>query len=133
MSSFTDPHPLAYESTDDFQGGRRVYRLQRLLAYDVGEKGSSLRLTVPAGTLTDLASIPRAFAWLFAPDGPYAAAAVVHDRLYREGLVSRRMADLILFEAMGVLGIPLWQRLAIYAAVRIGGWAAFRAPRPPPA
>lgn len=131
MSSFTEPNPLAYESTDAFEGRRRVYRLQRDLVYYVGEKCSSLIVTVPAGYLTDLASIPRTFAWLFSPDGPYAAAAVPHDRLYREGLVSRKMADLILYEAMGVLGIPLWQRLLIYWAVRIGGWSAYRPARPP--
>ncbi len=124
MSSFTEP--LRFEATDEFNGTRRLYRTQRDLVYYVGEKCSSLALTVPAGFVTDLASIPRAFAWLFTPDGPYVSAACVHDFLYREGMVSRQMADLVLYEGMRVLGIPLWQCLAIYNAVRAGGWKSYR-------
>lgn len=96
------------------------------MTYYVGELGSSLSMTVEAGYLTDLASVPVVFRGLFAPDGPWAQAAVVHDYLYREGLVSRKMSDLILFEAMGVLEVPLWQRWAIYLAVRVGGGRAYR-------
>ena len=61
---------------------------------------------------------------------------MVHDLLYQECLVSRAIADRILYEAMGVIdasrrgdgkpGIPLWQRLAIYYGVRAGGWVAYR-------
>lgn len=83
-------------------------------------------ITVPAGFVTDLASIPQ-FAWSlgFAPDGPWAKAAVIHDYLYstkgQGGVYTRAQADSILDEAMADLGVPGWRRAIIWAAVRVGG------------
>ena len=132
MSSFTGPHPLvSYESTDRFQGGRRFYRLTRDLTYDVGKEGSSLSVTVPKGFETDLCSIPALGRVIFSPDGPEATAGALHDFLYREGLVSRFMADWIFREALKVLGIPTWRRAIIFCAVRIGGRRAYCRPKPP--
>jgi Protein of unknown function (DUF1353) len=118
VSSFTAP--LRFEATDDFRRGRRLYRTQRDLIYFVGDEGSPLVVTVPAGFATDLASVPAFGRFWFLPDGPWAPAAVVHDWLLAEGLVSRRMADLIFYEATGVLGVPLARRLVLYVAVRLG-------------
>jgi hypothetical protein len=57
---------------------------------------------------------------------------VLHDWLYKEaptwapgGPTTRAAADALLFEAMGVLGVTGWQRWAIYAGVRAGGWVAW--------
>ena len=49
---------------------------------------------VPAGFITDFASIPRLF-WTVVghPAGKYAQAAVLHDYLYRTNSVSRAKAD----------------------------------------
>lgn len=119
MSSFTEP--LRFENTDLFQSGRRIYRTTRPLTYYVGKLGSSESYTVPAGYLTDLASIPALFRGFFAPDGPYAAAAVLHDWLYESRAVKKSKADRIFFEAMGVLDIPMWRRVVMYAAVAVFG------------
>jgi hypothetical protein len=84
--------------------------------------GKINKITVPAGFKTDLASIPRIFWRVLPPVGKYDAAAVVHDYLYQNNGVTRLTADDVLNEAMGVLGVPAWQRTIIYAGVRVGGW-----------
>jgi hypothetical protein len=40
-------------------------------------------------------------------------------------LVPRSVADHVLLEAMGVIGLPAWRRLPIYWGVRVGGWYAW--------
>jgi hypothetical protein len=83
-------------------------------------------ITVPAGFKTDLASIPRVLWNVLPPVGSYDAAAVVHDYLYQHNGVTRRQADDILHEAMGVLGVSSAVREAIYLGVRLGGWVTWR-------
>lgn len=113
------------------RGGRCQWIVRGALRYEVGCEGSGRYVLVPDGALTDLASIPRAFWTLLPPDGPWLKAAVVHDHLYRQRGVTdqrawtRREADEILREAMGVLGVPAWKRGVIFAAVRIGGAAGW--------
>jgi hypothetical protein len=140
VSRFTDH--LGLVLLEDSKGpvtrdGRSLWAVQTPLTYDVGAEGSSESITVPAGFVTDLASIP-AFAWSlgFPADGPWAKAAVVHDFLYatagtcvwhgkcgrtRVAPYTRAEADGILREAMGVLGVPAWRRFVIWSAVRVGG------------
>lgn len=142
MSRFTDALDLQLVEQPNGDpkltaNGRCQWRVMEPLIYDVGAEGSGETITVPAGALTDLASIPR-FAWSlgFPPDGAWAKAAVVHDFLYktrgacRLGTAcwrtrikpySRAEADEVLREAMAVLGVPSWQRFVIWLAVRLGG------------
>jgi len=94
------------------------------LVYEVGAEGSGGVVVVPAGTVTDLASIPWPVRAFLPPDGPWAKAAVLHDHLYAtkgEGRFGRKQADGVLREAMEVLGVPAWKRAIIYNAVRLGG------------
>ena len=97
--------------------------------YAVGELGGNDSITVPAGFITDFASVPRLFWRLFPPWGKYGKAAVLHDYLYHKQRRSRREADAIFLEAMGVLGVPWLSREMMYAAVRAFGWAAWRSNR----
>ncbi len=61
----------------------------------------SVTVVVPAGFLTDWASIPRVLRTIFEPRDPrWSAAAAVHDRCYEQGKVSRMVADCLLYEAM---------------------------------
>lgn len=135
MSSFTAA--LVFRSTDNWRGSSRLYVTVDPFRYWVGAEGSSLWVDVPAECETDLASIPRWLRWLFSPDGPWAQAAVLHDFLYRENLVSRWMCDRIFYEAMRVIDdsarkhgnkprVHFWQRQAIYWGVRMGGWRPYR-------
>lgn len=80
-------------------------------------------LSVPAGFVTDLATIPRIF-WSFdSPfDGKYMSSAILHDYLYACSLThDRREADKILYTAMREEGSSKWTANKFYFAVRIGG------------
>jgi len=76
---------------------------------------------VPAGFVTDYASVPRAplTYWLFGGVGD--EAAVVHDFLYEKGLVPRDVADEVYAEALAACGVPAWRRGPMWAAVRLFG------------
>jgi hypothetical protein len=123
MSSFTTP--LQVEILDDMRGDRVQARLLVPFSYDVGDLGSGETICVPAGFVTDFASIPRAFWRLEPPLGRSGKAAVVHDYLYStrglDGRYDRTRCDEIFREAMAVLGVPMIKRNLMWAAVRVGG------------
>lgn len=79
---------------------------------------------VPAGRITDFASIPRLF-WreLYPADPHIAKAAVWHDELYKNPKipVTREHADMALRAGMEALGSPLWERSTCYALIRLFG------------
>jgi len=129
------------------KGGRSLWGLQRPLTYRPSD--ADFDITVPAGFVTDLASIPR-WAWtLLPPDGPWVKAAIIHDFLYatggtgvwkghasgatRPGPYSRKESDWILRDAMENRGVGVIRRTIIWVAVRIGGWWGWtRMERPTP-
>ena len=83
---------------------------------------------VPAGFVTDGASIPRplwrAVGHPFKTD--YIEAAVIHDHLYAQQVVARARADRLFLEAMEASGCSKVKRWALYLGVRIGGWLPWR-------
>ena len=82
---------------------------------------------IPAGFITDFASIPRGLWNLFPPTGGYGKAAVVHDFLYRTvGPWTRRNADDVFREAMEYLGVGWWTRNTLYRGVRLFGGHSWR-------
>ena len=77
--------------------------------------------TVPAGFITDLASIPPIlFPW-FRPDGEYAQAAILHDYLYWMQDMTREEADDIFRIAMRDLEVAPETVNRIFLAVRSFG------------
>lgn len=119
MSKFTNV--LAVSPYPD---GKTWY-LRSEFGYDRGAKGSGNTIMVPIGFCTDFASIPRPF-WAILPKwGKYGNAAVIHDFLYFIQDLSRKEADGVLREAMGVLNVVAWQRCSIYHAVRWFGFIAW--------
>lgn len=69
-------------------------------------------VTVPAGFITDLASIPWPYNKVFKPDGKWSRAAVVHDYLCKlargdEPPLNRKQADKVFYEAMRADGVSL--------------------------
>ena len=86
-----------------------------------------VKVKVPAGFITDGASIPR-FAWslIGSPwSGRYARAAIIHDYLYFTKTVSRKEADRIFLQAMQILKVNWFKRRAMWLAVRLfagAGW-----------
>lgn len=83
-------------------------------------------IVIPAGFRTDLASIPRAFHWLIPVNGRHRAAAILHDYLFVVQTLTRAETDALFLEAMTDSGVSWAQRSAMYAAVRAGGWPAWR-------
>jgi hypothetical protein len=84
-------------------------------------------IAVPAGFVTDFASVPRAFWELLPPTGRYGKAAVVHDRLYhRPSLATKAEADAVFLEAMTVLGVNVVTRQIMYRAVSWFGGSSYQ-------
>ena len=111
MSRFTEPLVLIPHTQ-----GR--YRTGRPFSFEIGLLGSGLVVTVPAGQVTDLASVPRWLWWLFAPYDPqYAAAAVLHDYLRSWKGFDPFTAHSIFLDALLILGVERWKALAMFAAV----------------
>ncbi len=84
-------------------------------------------VTVPRGFVTDGATVPRAFWWLFPPAGRYFLAAAVHDYLleyegnWREA--NRKFKDALLEQ-----GVSRWVTYTMFSAVQVyqGGKALIK-------
>ena len=131
MSSFTEfsaPRLVQYDHEASDELGADHWRVTQPFRFYLGGKDTDRWVYVPAGYLTDGASVPRALWSLIPPWGRYGQAAVVHD-IVCEYLsitvdgepvrVTREQCDQILLEAMTVLGVPAFQRQAIYQAVSL--------------
>jgi hypothetical protein len=102
--------------------------------------GELREITVPAGMLTDLASVPRVARWLVDRVGPHLEAAIVHDFLYiawqdvvggREPLEDdRRFADELMRVAMEAANVGGTSRRIIHGAVRSFGGPAYETRNP---
>lgn len=86
---------------------------------DVPLSGDEIHtIKIPAGYMTNGADIPRVFWSIFPPNSPeYLSAVVVHDWLC--DLEKYKLADEILKEMMGVLGVAKWKVYAFYFACRL--------------
>lgn len=78
---------------------------------------------IPAGFVTDLASVPRipVFYAIVANKGK--KAAVIHDWLYQEKILSRKQADKAFYDALEAQGVDWVTKNIMYSGVRIGGQA----------
>ena len=85
-------------------------------------------IIVPAGFITDLASVPR-FLWpLIPPYGRHTGAAIFHDWFYRSPGISitRKKADKIMLHIMKEDGCSFLKRWTIYIGLRLFGGPFFR-------
>ena len=76
-------------------------------------------IRVPKGTITDFASVPWGLRWLVPQMGRYNPATVLHDHLCQRKKCSRFIADAIFRDAMAILKVPVWRRVAMFYAVRL--------------
>jgi hypothetical protein len=114
MRLMVDPGGMPLQNRD----GRQLYRLLSEFRYRSDVAGL---IVVPAGYVTDLASIPQVMLSLF---GEIAQEpAVPHDFAYSTGCVPRAVADAMLREACLLTGVPTWKAELIYLGVRVGGGA----------
>jgi hypothetical protein len=95
------------------------------VVYKVDDK-PWLEFTVPAGFVTDFASVPWFIWWLIPMQGDYNRAAVLHDFLYTKKTCSRFLADALFRDVMREIGVPLWKRVVMYYGVRMFGWINWR-------
>ena len=98
-------------------------------------------IEIPAGLITDFASVPRIFWSVFPPYDPYyGAPAVLHDFGYStQGTfelpgfkLPRSEVDQLFLEAMTLQDTERWRRNLMYAAVRLFGastWSARHEPK----
>jgi hypothetical protein len=129
MSSFTDDltvtkvrqKPQTLLDSLLFWKVKPKWVVARSFRYYVGAEGSDDYIDVEPGDTTDFASIPRIFWPILPPDGEYTQAAVLHDKLCRAKLRTKKERDLIFLEAMTVLEVPAWKRNVMYWAVKTFG------------
>lgn len=90
-------------------------------------------ITVPEGTTTDGASIPREFWDICPPFGPWWFAAVMHDGAYREyarsnlapGPIAKARADELLDQGMKARGVHPLIRTVIFECVKLKGQQSY--------
>lgn len=87
---------------------------------------------IPAGFLTDAATVPRLVWGILSPTDPdILYPSFAHDYLYAvngalEGRsLTRKDCDVALYELMVAAGSPRWKARLVYAAVRAGGGGAW--------
>lgn len=103
-------------------------RWQSLTAFDFESITLDRIITVPAGTISDFASIPRSFWTLVGgPTGPYTKPSFLHDYCYHTlGFCTRLQADHVLLEAMDVMGVSWLTKQEVYRGVRLGGASSYK-------
>lgn len=127
---FTTPLQLQ-RVEDSSRDGRGTWLLLGPLGYQSELIGL---VTVPAGFVTDLASVPRLPVAFFLAGGLAHAAAVVHDWLYTTHQTDRATADAVFKEAAQACGVSAWRAYLMWLGVRAGGagsWAAAGPQQPP--
>lgn len=106
--------------------------------------GEPRSITVPAGMLTDLASVPFFLRWLIERIGPHLEAAIVHDFLfiawpYVDGEADRMptrqnwlFANRVMIAGLQRAGVPAWMCWGIAWALSTPfSWNIFANPSPP--
>ena len=107
--------------------GPQSWQLLHEFRFDSAVCGA--RLIVPAGFITDLASVPRLPFAFWAVGATAQAAAILHDWGYHFHAFPRRQVDALFYEAMttdgtdvGIPPEPTWRAFLMWTGVRIGGW-----------
>jgi hypothetical protein len=80
-----------------------------------------VRVDVPRGFVTDLASVPSYMWAILQRTGRYGNAAIYHDWLYWERTCPREVADRVFDRAMHDMGVDPVTRNAMWAGVRVFG------------
>jgi hypothetical protein len=116
--------PLHVEPTGTKRQGREEFRLLTGFSFELGGFGSGWFIDVPAGFITDFASIPWPAYLILPPRGPWGKASVIHDYMYatsNQNRYYRGFADLVFLNGMRLLGVSTWKSLTLYWAVRLFG------------
>ena len=118
--------------------GRRHWRLESDYHYTDVATGETREITVPAGFIFDLSSVPRLLWWLIAPFDLSVVAPLMHDFFYRYGGnpppgsvvpphdYTRAEVDRMFRNIMEAEQVAPWRRVLGYLAVRVFGFWAWR-------
>lgn len=128
LAAAEDPLPQVVLTRDEARG---VWVLFADCSYRPDLLDPTRKITAIKGFETDLASIPRVFWSIMAPEELSLAAPLFHDLLYRRGgtleageldpagySFTRIEVDDLFRELMKKAGIPKWKRRTAYIAVR---------------
>jgi len=85
-------------------------------------------LTVPAGFVTDFASVPRLPFMYWFTGGLAQAPAALHDWIYRtpEVDITRSQGDAVFEEAISARGYWEARSWFMWLGVRLGGWSSYK-------
>jgi hypothetical protein len=83
------------------------------------------KITIPKGTITDFASVPRILKWLLPDDAIYSIASVVHDYLYHTHKTSKWLADAFFYEILKMEKIRKPIAFIMWLAVFLFGYFAW--------
>ncbi|WP_008544410.1 DUF1353 domain-containing protein [Bradyrhizobium sp. CCGE-LA001] len=93
---------------------------------DASDGPGVVRVDVPQGFVTDLASVPNYLWAVLQKTGRYGNAAIYHDYLYWEQQCSREVADRVFDRAMVEMDVDSITRNLIWAGVRVFGSSAWK-------
>ena len=124
MSYFVTKLKVQWENEDD--DDIPCWVLLEPLVYYSSLLGRSI--AVPAGFVTDFASVPRAPVAYFLAGNRGNRAAVVHDYLIVSNEVPRATADEVFLEALLATNVDEWRARTMYLAVQsftqsLSGWS----------
>lgn len=123
---FSAKEKVSYSKEASAALGKDYWSVQEGFSFYIGKKEDNRWVHVPAGFLTDGASVPRPLWAIIPPWGPWGQAAIVHDYLCeylsitvdgRPVSITRQYADLLFLEMLIVLGVPELKRKMLYSAV----------------
>ena len=127
---FTEQPKLSFAHNESTILRKNLWRVENSFTFVCGKEEDQYSVTVPKGFLTDGASVPRVFWFLFPPFGRYMDAAVAHDylcehciveKMGREISISRREADEIFFTIMSFHKVWLPSKFILFGCVRLWG------------
>lgn len=123
MCKFSKRVTIQYDNLASGLLGKEYWRITNEVKVTLGE---GRHVTIPAGYLSDGASVPKVFWSIIPPWGAYGDAVVLHDLLCeylsvvengRIVKISRAECDAYFNDAMKCLKVPTFQRRIIYAGV----------------
>lgn len=82
----------------------------------------SFEYTVPAGFITDFASIPRLLRGIFKRNGKSRKPSVFHDHMVRNNWKTRECADRMFKQMLLDVGMSKWRAQIYFIGVTIGRW-----------
>lgn len=103
--------------------GRPLYRVIKGFRYKCTIKGKQYDICVEEELLSDMASTPKWLHDIYPPDGTYALASVLHDKMIRSRLYTYKECDEVFLHAMKHMPprTPLVTRWVFYSVVRFFG------------